>query len=206
MKIFGVTHNYPEHNKEHAQSLYNRVTPIVFSKADSSLLKGGKPFFIPDFTHHCEYEAAVVVKICKLGRSISPRFAHRYYDEITLGIDFTAKDLLESLRKEGLPWEVAKGFDGSATVGNFIPLQSLKTEVQNVTFRLDVNGKTAVEGNTKDMLHQVDEIVSYLSQFYTLKMGDLIYTGSPVSGGQVQIDDHFEGWIEGQQVFSFYAR
>lgn len=206
MKIFAIGMNYAEHNKELGETLYKSEEPVIFTKADSALLTGGKPFFIPDFTERCEYETEIVVRISRLGRSIAPRWAHRYYDAVTVGIDFTARDLQQDLRAQGLPWELCKGFDGSAVLGRFIPLTSLERSIQDLHFHLDINGQTVQTGHTADMLHPVDELVSYISRFFTLKTGDLIYTGTPVGVGPVHIDDHLEGWLEGEKVLAFNVK
>lgn len=206
MKIFAVGMNYAEHNKELLGTLYNKEEhPVIFTKADSALLKDGKPFFIPHFTKQCEYETELVVRICRLGRSIAPRWAHRYYDAVTVGIDFTARDLQQELREKGLPWELSKGFDGSAVVGRFVPLDEVG-DVQNLNFHLDINGRTVQQGCTADMLFRVDEIVSYISQFFMLKMGDLIYTGTPVGVGPVYEDDHLEGYLGNDKLLDFHVR
>ena len=206
MKIFAIGMNYAEHNKELGETLYKSEEPVIFTKADSALLTGGKPFFIPDFTERCEYETEIVVRISRPGRSIAPRWAHRYYDAVTVGIDFTARDLQQDLRAQGLPWELCKGFDGSAVLGRFIPLASLERSIQDLHFHLDINGQTVQTGHTADMLHPVDELVSYISRFFTLKTGDLIYTGTPVGVGPVHIDDHLEGWLEGEKVLAFNVK
>lgn len=206
MKIFAIGMNYAEHNKELGETLYKSEEPVIFTKADSALLTGGKPFFIPDFTERCEYETEIVVRISRLGRSIAPRWAHRYYDAATVGIDFTARDLQQRLRTQGLPWELCKGFDGSAVLGRFIPLTALERSIQDLHFHLDINGQTVQTGHTADMLHPVDELVSYISRFFTLKTGDLIYTGTPVGVGPVHIDDHLEGWLEGEKVLAFNVK
>lgn len=204
MKIFAVGMNYAEHNKELDGSLYKPEAPVIFTKADSALLAGGKPFFIPAYTQRCEYETELVVRICRLGRSIAPRWAHRYYDHVTVGIDFTARDLQQRLRAAGQPWEISKGFDGSAVVGDFVPLDGL--DIQNLHFHLDINGETVQRGHSADMLYRVDEIVSYISQFFTLKQGDLIYTGTPVGVGPVHENDHLDGYLEDRKVLSFNVR
>lgn len=204
MKIFAVGMNYAEHNKELDGSLYKPEAPVIFTKADSALLAGGKPFFIPAYTQRCEYETELVVRICRLGRSIAPRWAHRYYDHVTVGIDFTARDLQQRLRAAGQPWEISKGFDGSAVVGDFVPLEGL--DIQNLHFHLDINGETVQQGHSADMLYRVDEIVSYISQFFTLKQGDLIYTGTPVGVGPVHENDHLDGYLEDRKVLSFNVR
>jgi len=207
MKIFAVGMNYLEHNKELHGSLYNKKgeSPVIFTKADSALLKDGKPFFVPAFTQQCEYETEVVVRICRLGRSIAQRWAHRYYDQVTVGIDFTARDLQRKLTAEGLPWELCKGFDGSAAIGQMMPLSQVGN-VQDLHFHLDINGQTVQQGHTADMLFSVDEIVSYVSRFFTLKMGDLIYTGTPAGVGPVHEGDHLEGYLEGKKVLEFNVR
>ena len=192
MKIFGIGMNYAAHNKELHNTLLYTEEPVVFTKADSALLSGGKPFFIPSYTSQCEYETELVVRISHLGRSISERFAHRYYDEITVGIDFTARDLQKQLCAKGLPWDLCKGFDGSAVVGTFVPVSRFRS-IQDLHFHLCINGNTVQQGHTADMLHHVDKLVSYISQFFTLKTGDLIFTGTPAGVGQVHIDDHIEG-------------
>ena len=197
--------NYQEHNKELHGTLYNREEPVIFTKADSALLSGGKPFFVPDFTEQCEYETEVVVRICRLGRSIAQRWAHRYYDQVTVGIDFTARDLQRKLRQEGLPWELCKGFDGSAVVGEMVKKDELP-DIQDLHFHLEKNGEVVQRGHTADMLFRVDEIVSYISRFFTLKMGDLIYTGTPAGVGPVSEGDHLVGYLEGRKVLDFNVR
>lgn len=205
MKIFGVGMNYQEHNKELEGTLIYREEPVIFTKADSALVKDGRPFFVPEYTQQCEYETEIVVRICRLGRSIATRWAHRYYDQVTVGIDFTARDLQRKLRSEGLPWELSKGFDGSAVIGEMQPLDALP-DIQDLHFWLDKNGQTVQQGHTADMLHRVDEIVSYVSRFFTLKMGDLIYTGTPAGVAPVQEGDHLEGYLEGRKVLDCNVR
>ncbi len=205
MKIFGIGMNYAAHNKELHNTLLNTESPVIFTKADSAYLSGGKPFFIPSYTERCEYETELVVKISHLGRSISERFAHRYYEEVTVGIDFTARDLQEKLRAEGLPWDLCKGFDGSAVVGNFVPVNRLR-DVQDLHFHLAINGEVVQRGHTADMLHRVDKLVSYISHFFTLKTGDLIFTGTPAGVGQVHIDDHIEGFLENEKLLEFNVK
>ena len=205
MKIFGIGMNYAAHNKELHNTLLYTEEPVVFTKADSALLSGGKPFFIPSYTSQCEYETELVVRISHLGRSISERFAHRYYDEITVGIDITARDLQKQLCAKGLPWDLCKGFDGSAVVGTFVPVSRFRS-IQDLHFHLCINGNTVQQGHTADMLHHVDKLVSYISQFFTLKTGDLIFTGTPAGVGQVHIDDHIEGYLEGEKLLEFNVK
>jgi len=204
MKIIAVGMNYASHNKEMHHSL-ELAEPTIFMKADSSLLKDGKPFFIPDFSSQIEYETELVVKICRLGKNIAERFAHRYYEEVTVGIDFTARDLQRDFRTKGLPWELSKAFDNSAVIGDFIPL-SLAGDIGNLAFHLDINGEIVQKGNTADMLFSVDRIIAYVSSFCTLKIGDLIYTGTPVGVGPVKIDDHLTGYLGEKKLLDFYVR
>lgn len=206
MKIFGIGMNYALHNIELGDTLYKeRESPVIFTKADSALLKDGKPFFVPDFTQRCEYETELVVRICRLGRSIAPRWAHRYYDAVTVGIDFTARDLQQELRAKGLPWDLCKGFDGSAAIGEWVPKEQFM-DVQNIRFHMDLNGQTVQRGHTAEMLTGVDELVSYISRFFTLKMGDLIFTGTPGGVGAVKEGDHIEGFLEERKVLEFNVR
>ena len=209
MKIFAVGMNYAQHNKELDGTLYKPEKPVIFTKADSALLKDRKPFFIPDWSSRVDYETELVVRICRLGKSIPERFAYRYYDAMTVGIDFTARDWQREARENGLPWEICKGFDGSAAIGEWqsIP-QSLMKEggLQALHFHLDINGTTVQEGFTGDMLYRVDELVSYISQFFTLNTGDLLFTGTPVGVGPVRIDDHLEGWLEDKKVLEFNCK
>ena len=202
MKIFAVGLNYPQHNKELNETLYKGENPVIFTKADSSLLKDGKPFFVPDDMGRIDYETEIVVRICRLGKAIPACFAYRYYDAVTVGIDFTARDLQKQLREKGLPWELCKGFDGAATIGNWVPVDKFRN-IQALQFHLDINGKTVQQGCTSDMLFKIDEIIEYISKYFTLKTGDIIYTGTPVGVGPVNIDDHLEGYIEDRKVLEF---
>lgn len=196
--------NYAAHNKELHHTL-ELTEPTIFMKSDSSLLKDGKPFFIPDFSSEIHYETELVVKIDRLGKNIAERFAHRYYSEVTVGIDFTARDLQRRLREQGLPWEISKAFDNSAVIGTFIPLEEAGN-VNQLSFHLDMNGKTVQQGNTADMLFSVDQIIAYVSRFFTLKIGDLIYTGTPVGVGLVSIGDHLEGYLGERKLLDFHVR
>ena len=196
--------NYAAHNKELHHTL-ELTEPTIFMKSDSSLLKDGKPFFIPDFSSEIHYETELVVKIDRLGKNIAERFAHRYYSEVTVGIDFTARDLQRRLREQGLPWEISEAFDNSAVIGTFIPLEKAGN-VNQLSFHLDMNGKTVQQGNTTDMLFSVDQIIAYVSRFFTLKIGDLIYTGTPVGVGPVSIGDHLEGYLGERKLLDFHVR
>lgn len=205
MKIFAIGMNYLQHTEELDGKAYKPEEPVIFLKADSSLLKDHKPFFIPDFMGRIDYEAELVVRICRLGKGIPERFAHRYYDAVTVGIDFTARDMQNKARQQGLPWDICKGFDGSACIGEWVEKEKFLS-IDGIHFHLDINGKTVQEGCTSDMLYKVDEIVAYLSKFYTLKTGDIIFTGTPVGVGPVHIDDHLEGYVEDRKVLEFNCK
>ena len=209
MKIFGIGMNYAAHTEELHSFLINPegagADPVVFTKCDSAMLIPGKPFFIPDHLGRIDYEAELVVRICRLGKNISERFAHRYYDAVTVGIDFTARELQQQASHNGLPWTIAKGFDGSAAIGEWVPISEefrVKSEefATAISFRLDKNGETVQRGNTAYMIHSIDQLISYISRFFTLKTGDLIYTGTPVGVGPVAIGDHLEGWILNEEL------
>lgn len=197
--------NYALHNKELHGTLLKTEEPVIFTKADSALLKDRKPFFIPDHLGRIDYETEVVVRICRLGKSIPQRFAHRYYDAVTVGIDFTARELQQKLREKGRPWELCKGFDGSAAIGEWIDMDKFR-DIQAIHFHLDINGKTVQEGCTSDMMYKVDEIISFISQYFTLKTGDILYTGTPAGVGPVHIDDHLEGYLEDRKVLDFNCK
>lgn len=197
--------NYIQHNKELDGALYKTEAPVLFTKADSSLLKSGKPFFVPDFMGRIDYEAELVIRICRLGKNIPQRFAHRYYDAVTVGIDFTARDVLQQLREKGLPWDLSKSFDGAAAIGEWVGKDKF-LDVQALRFHLDINGQTVQEGCTADMVFGIDEIVAYISQYFTLKTGDVIFTGTPAGVGPVHIDDHLEGYVEERKVLEFNCK
>jgi len=205
MKIFAIGMNYIQHNKELDGALYKPEVPVIFTKADSAVLKDHKPFFIPDFMGRVDYETELVVRICRLGKSIPQRFAHRYYDAVTVGIDFTAREMQQKLRAAGHPWEICKGFDGSAALGEWGDVQKFR-DIQAIHFHLDINGKTVQEGCASDMLFHVDEIIAYISKFFTLKTGDILYTGTPAGVGPVHIDDHLEGYLEDRKVLEFNCK
>lgn len=205
MKIFGIGMNYIQHNKELEGALYKTEAPVLFTKADSSLLKSGKPFFVPDFMGRIDYEAELVIRICRLGKNIPQRFAHRYYDAVTVGIDFTARDVQQQLHEKGLPWDLSKSFDGAAAIGEWVGKDKF-LDVQALRFHLDINGQTVQEGCTADMVFGIDEIVAYISQYFTLKTGDVIFTGTPAGVGPVHIDDHLEGYVEERKVLEFNCK
>lgn len=200
MKILAIGQNYVEHNKE--LNSKNPTEPVVFMKPDTALLKNNKPFFIPDFTDELHYESELIVKINRLGKNIAKKYAHRYYAEIGLGVDFTARDIQRKLKSNGHPWEISKAFDNSAVIGNFISLSEIN-DVQNIEFHLDINGNTVQQGNSKDMIFPVDELIAYTSKFFTLKIGDILFTGTPVGVGKVQVGDRLEGYIFDQKMFDF---
>lgn len=199
MKIFAIGMNYLMHTVELHGSEYRPTSPVIFTKADSSLLKDGKPFFIPDDMGRIDYEGELVVRICRLGKSVPERFASRYYDAVTVGLDFTARDMQNEARKQGLPWTICKGFDGSAIIGEWLPLEG---DVQKLNFRLDKNGTTVQDGHATDMLFSVNQLISYISNYFTLKTGDLLFTGTPAGVGPVAVGDLLEGYIENRRVLS----
>ena len=204
MKIIAVGMNYAQHNQELGHALENKE-PVIFMKPDSALLKDGKPFFIPDFTNELHYETELVVRINRLGKNIAPRFAHRYYDAVTVGIDFTARDLQRKFRADGIPWELCKGFDNSAAIGTFVPVESVG-DVQQLNFHLSIDGQVVQRGCTADMLFSIDEIIAYVSRFFTLKIGDLLFTGTPVGVGPVAAGQRLEGYIGEEKLLDFYIR
>ena len=222
MKIFAIGMNYAAHNQELHGTIKRPDEPVIFTKADSALLNQGKPFFVPTHLGRVDYEAELVVRICRLGKNIPCRFAHRYYDALTVGIDFTARDLQRQASAAGQPWTICKGFDGSAAIGEWMPKEKLLTDaqasctesgLQRLHFHLDITpasdeqvAYTAQQGLTSDMLYTVDEIISYISRFFTLKTGDLLYTGTPAGVGPVHIGDHLVGYLEDYRVLDFYCR
>ena len=207
MKIICVGLNYQQHNREMGRAdSASSDNPVIFIKPDSALLKDNKPFFIPDFSEDIHYELEIVVRINRLGKNIAERFAHRYYDELTVGIDFTARDLQTELKSKGLPWELSKGFDYSAVVGEFIPKEDLSNGVGNVDFELHKNGNQVQLGNTADMIHSIDKIIDYVSRFFTLKIGDILFTGTPAGVGRVSIGNRLEGYIFNKKMFDFYVK
>ena len=203
MKIICIGRNYVEHARELNNPL-PRV-PVFFMKQESCIVRNNKPFFYPDFSKNVHYEVEIVFKIGKVGKKIEKQFASRYYSEVGLGIDFTARDLQENARKEGLPWEIAKAFDYSAPLSRFIPKKEFQ-DINNIRFHLDINGKTVQKAGTNDMIFPIDELISYVSQFITLKTGDILFTGTPTGVGPVQIGDHLEGYIEDRKMLDFYVK
>ncbi len=197
MKIICVGRNYADHAKE----LKNDVPaePVIFIKPKGALLLPGKSLYYPEFTDDLQYECEVVVRICKNGKYIQEKFANKYYNEVTLGIDFTARDLQREQQKKGLPWEIAKAFDGSAAVGTFVPITP-ETDVHNLAFQLQQNGTTVQDGHTRNMLFTVDKIIAYVSRFFTINIGDLLFTGTPAGVGPVTSGDKLEGILQGNKV------
>jgi len=201
MKIFCIGCNYEEHAKELKNPLPEEL--IVFMKPDSALLRNNAPFYIPDFSNEIHYETEIIVRINRLGKGIEEKFAYRYYNEIGLGIDFTARDLQNELRKKGLPWEKSKGFDGAAVISEFVSLDSFENRLSDLPFHLEINGEICQKGNTADMIYNIDKIISELSKFFTLKIGDIIFTGTPKGVGTVAIGDRLKGFIEDKCFFDF---
>ena len=203
MKIICIGRNYADHISE----LNNERPddPVIFMKPDTAILPKKTPFVIPEFSKDVHHEVEVLVKICKVGKYISPKFAHKYYDEIGLGIDFTARDLQTMLKEKGLPWEKAKAFDHSAIIGDFLPKNNFSS-LENINFELRKNSEIVQKGSTSMMLWNIDEIVSYVSQFFTLKKGDIIFTGTPKGVAAVNVNDVLEGFLEGKQMFKIQVK
>jgi len=203
MKLICIGRNYTEHIKE----LENEkpTDPVIFLKPDTAILVKKQPFFIPDFSNDVHHEVEILVKINKVGKYIDKKFAHKYYDEIGLGIDFTARDLQNKLKEKGLPWEKAKAFDGAAVIGNWIHVRDIK-DVNNINFSLQKNDDIVQKGNTSHMLWKIDEIIEYISKYFTLKIGDIIFTGTPAGVGKVIANDKLIGFIENTQMFSITVK
>lgn len=204
MKIICVGRNYAKH----AEELKNEVPkqPVVFLKPETALLKDNKPFFYPEFSQDVHHEAEVVIRINRNGRYVEPQFSHRYFSQVTLGVDFTARDLQSQQKAKGLPWEIAKGFDNSAAIGQLVNLDDVGGDIGNLNFSMDLNGKQVQTGNTADMLFHVHRIISYVSQFFFLKIGDLIFTGTPQGVGPVALNDRLIGKLEGKEMFDFRVK
>ena len=203
MKIIAIGRNYAEHAKE----LNNPVptTPVIFMKPDTALLKDNKPFYHPEFSQDIHHEIEIVLKVSKEGKHVSEKFAGNYFEEIALGVDFTARDIQSKHKEKGLPWELAKAFDGSAPVSNFVPKTQF-ADIYNINFNLDINGETKQQGNTKDLLFSFESIIAFVSQYITLKKGDLIFTGTPQGVGKVSVGDKLEGYLEGQKLLDFLVK
>ncbi|MGO4818074.1 fumarylacetoacetate hydrolase family protein [Flavobacterium sp. W22_SRS_FP1] len=203
MKIICIGRNYVDHIEE----LQNErpAEPVVFMKPDSAILLKQHPFVIPEFTEDVHHEIEIIVKISKVGKYIDPKFAHKYYDEISVGIDFTARDLQAKLKAKGLPWEKAKAFDGSAVIGDFLPKEQFSS-LENITFELTNNNKSVQIGDSSLMLWNIDELISHVSQYFTLKIGDVIFTGTPSGVAAVQPDDVLEGFLEGHKLFRIQVK
>ncbi|MGA8853699.1 MAG: fumarylacetoacetate hydrolase family protein [Christiangramia sp.] len=204
MKIICVGRNYTDHIEE----LQNEKPddPVIFQKPDTSILLKKQPFFIPDFSNDVHYEVEVLVKIKKIGKHIQEKFAHKYYDEIGLGIDFTARDLQQKLKEKGLPWEKAKAFDGAAVIGNKWLDKSELGDVDNLNFSLKKNDEIVQQSNTSHMLWKIDELIAYISTYFTLKIGDIIFTGTPAGVGKVSPDDRLTGFLEDNKMFSIKVK
>ena len=203
MKIICIGLNYRKHAMEMGRPL--PAEPVVFLKPDSSILKNNKPFFLPGFSNMIQYETEVVIKISKLGKGISARFAHRYFDELTLGIDITARDIQNRNSAAGLPWELSKCFDGAAPLGRFLPVASAG-DLKNLDFRLEINDSIVQQGNTSDMIFGFSEIVAYVSKYFTLKTGDLIFTGTPSGVGPLRKNDNLVAYLGEEPVLDFMIR
>ena len=203
MKIICIGLNYREHAMELGRPL--PTEPVVFLKPDSSLIKNNKPFFLPGFSSMIQYETEVVIKISKLGKGISAKFAHRYYDELTLGIDITARDIQNRNSAAGLPWELSKCFDGAAPLGRFIPVSRVK-DINKLDFRLEINEKVVQKGNTSDMIFSINEIIAYVSKFFTLKTGDLIFTGTPPGVGPLKKNDNLVAYLGDEPLLDFMIK
>jgi len=198
MKIICIGRNYANHIAELKNERPSE--PVVFMKPDSAVLLKQHPFVIPEFSDDVHHEIEIIVKISKVGKYIEPKFAHKYYDEISVGIDFTARDLQAKLKEKGLPWEKAKAFDGSAVIGDFLPKTDFAS-MENLTFELTSNSQTVQKGNSSLMLWKIDELISYVSQFFTLKIGDIIFTGTPEGVAAVKPNDVLEGFLEDKKLF-----
>lgn len=203
MKFICIGRNYAAHAAELQHSVPEE--PVFFMKQENAITRRNRPFFLPDFSERVDYETEIIVKINRLGKCIQEKFAPLYYDEIGLGVDFTARDLQRKCIEQGEPWEIAKAFDGSAVVGKFLP-KSMFADVQNLNFHLLLNGQKVQEGNSRDMLFTIDRIIAYVSRFMTLKTGDIIFTGTPVGIGPVHINDRLQGFLEGEKMFDFKVK
>jgi 2-keto-4-pentenoate hydratase/2-oxohepta-3-ene-1,7-dioic acid hydratase in catechol pathway len=200
MKIICIGRNYAEHAREFGNEVPEK--PIFFFKPDNSIITRNRPFFYPDFSEDIQYETEIVLKISRLGKNIEERFAHRYYKELTIGIDLTARDLQKECKDKGRPWEIAKGFDGAAPLGKFVKKDAYP-DIYNLNFSLHQNNEIVQQGNTKDLIFNFEQLIAYVSQFITLKIGDLIFTGTPVGVGPVHINDHLTAYLEDKPLLDF---
>lgn len=200
MKVIAIGRNYAEH----AIELNNPIpeNPVIFLKPDTAVVKNNRPFYHPDFSKDIHHEIELVIKINKEGKHIEQKFAHKYYEEIGLGVDFTARDLQSDLKSKGLPWELAKGFDNSAPISEFLPVTDFK-DLRNINFSLKINNEIRQQGNTKDMILFFDDIISFVSQYFTLKKGDLIFTGTPAGVSRINIGDKLQGFIQDKELLNF---
>ena len=203
MKLICIGRNYTKHIEE--LNSEKPTDPVIFLKPDTAILLKKQPFFIPDFSNEVHHEVEILVKIKKVGKHIDKKFAHKYYDEIGLGIDFTARDLQNQLKNKGLPWEKCKAFDGSAVIGSWLPKKQFK-DVDNISFKLIKNDEVVQQGNTSHMLWKIDEIIEYVSKYFTLKIGDIIFTGTPAGVGKVFANDKLKGLIENTEMFSITVK
>ena len=203
MKIIAIGRNYAEHAKE----LNNPVpaVPVIFMKPETAIIKDNKPFYHPDFSDDVHHEIEIILKISKEGKHISENFAANYYEEIALGVDFTARDIQTKHKEKGLPWELAKAFDGSAPISAFVPKAKFAA-IYDINFKLDVNGETRQQGNTRDLLFPFENIIAFVSQYITLKKGDLIFTGTPQGVAKVKVGDRLEGYLEDEKLLDFYVK
>ncbi len=203
MKIICIVRNYVDHINEFKNE--KPKEPLFFLKPETALIRNNHPFYFPDFSNRIDYETEIVIKICKLGKNILTKFAYRYYEEVAIGIDFTARDIQQNAIKNGLPWETAKAFDGAAPISKFIDKSEFK-DIYDINFGLSLNNKIVQKANTKDMIFSFDEIIAQVSKFLTLKMGDLIYTGTPSGVGSVEIGDHLQASIENNILLDFSVK
>lgn len=203
MKIICIGRNYAAHAKELGNETPDN--PVIFMKPKNAILLPGKPFYYPEFSDNIHYECELVVKVCKNGKYVKSKFAHKYYDQVTVGIDLTARDVQDELKTKGLPWELAKAFDGSAIIGDFVPIESGQ-KVADIQFELKLNDETVQKGDAKDMVHSVDEIIAFVSQYTTINIGDMIFTGTPAGVGPIQVYDKLEGYLNGKKLLEAEIR
>jgi 2-keto-4-pentenoate hydratase/2-oxohepta-3-ene-1,7-dioic acid hydratase in catechol pathway len=204
MKIIAVGMNYTNHVRELDNAIPQE--PVIFMKPDSALLKNNKPFYIPNFSSEIHYETELIVRIDRLGKNISEKFAPRYYSSVGIGIDFTARDIQRKQRTAGYPWEICKAFDGSAVISEFVPLDELAKNVQDLQFYLNINGNMVQNACTSDMIFSVNQIIAYISRFFTLKIGDILFTGTPAGVGKISVNNHLEAFLENKKMLDFVIK